>query len=428
MTGMVYVSCAKAELYRNGSWYDDPIFLNELTHGTAARHAPDVIAEIFPPYQYERPVPMLLGGGTDELQHVASVAHSTAESFKTGPATVLARVGDCCVSRSVIYLLRDNETFIIYETHRPSDRGVSHLRNENEIRLVDDYKRHDPFIAYLWVGSAGSMNYGHWLVDDLPRLAALTELRRLRPYAKIVIVTPECGPKLDALHAQTAGAIAAMLDIDNVELMTVARDARIFFQELYFVSPPTHHPVLKSPDAMNFVADYLQAATGSLSSAGGTLPRRLFVGREWTGARDLANQHEIAEMLSGHGFVSVETGTMPVLEQTRLFSHAEIVIGCMGASMTNSLFCPEGAGIGYISPHGWIETFYWDLASTRRQRYVACYGPSTPQDAPAWQKNFRVNPAHVQQMLDELAGNAETPTAKQSMAEDPAATFNPFRT
>ena len=165
MTGLTYVSCAKADLYRNGSWYDDPAFLNDLMHGPAARHAPEVVAEIFPPYQYERPVPTLLGGGADELQHVAAVAHSTAVSFKAGPATMLARAADCCVSQSVIYLLRDAETFVVYETHRPSDRAVSHLRNENEIRLVDEYKRYDPFIAYLWIGSAPSRPLHHSAYD-----------------------------------------------------------------------------------------------------------------------------------------------------------------------------------------------------------------------------------------------------------------------
>jgi hypothetical protein len=430
---MMYVSCAHADIYRNGSWFDDPVLLNEFRHGPSAARGPDIVAELYPAYSYERPDPALFGGGERERAQVESVARSTNTTFRNGAATGLARAENACVSRAVVYMLDEDNVRVVYETHRPHDRAVSVLRNDSEIRMVDEYRRADPFVAYLWVGSPGSKNYGHWLVDDLPKLRALSELRRLRPYAKIVIVTIDCGETHNTVHAQSAGAIAESLELENIELITVSWEARLFFQELYFVTPVTNHPVLKSPEAMRFVADHLTASLDSemLPPELRALPSRLFVERAWTGYRDLANQAEIADALAADGFVSIDPGTMPVLVQAMLFGAADMVIGCMGASMTNTLFCKPGTLIGHIAPEGWIETFYWDLAATRAQPYAACYGLSTPQDSPAWHKNYRVNPAEIARMRDRLENPVATAPSSSgppdpAIAARPSSTFDPF--
>lgn len=418
---MTYVSCAPATLYRDGGWYDDPALLDALRRDDAAAHAPEPVAEIFPPCRYERGLPALLGGSDPERAQVAAVARQTEADFTTTPAVLLARATDCCISRSVLYMLRDDQVRVLHETHRPNDRALAGLRNNDEIRLVDEYRRFDPYVAYLWIGSAGSADYAHWLVDDLPRLAALSELRRVRPYAKLVLVTPDCGPVQNAIHAQSAGAIAVSLGIDDVALLGVDREARIFFQELYLVTPVTHHPVLKSPDAMRFVAERLPHAPGlpDASARREPPPGRLFVPRRWTGARDLANQAEIAALLAGHGFVTVDVADMPVLDQARLFSGAAMVIGCMGPSMANTLFCAPGARIGCLAPQGWVETFFWDLAAARGQRYAACYGLTTPNNAPPWERNYRVNPADVEKLLQALSHDEPTPHRSEQ-------TFDPF--
>ncbi len=427
---MMYVSCAHSDMYRNGAWYDDPLLLDEFRHGRPASLGPDIVAELYAPFEYERPEPALFGGGDSERAHVAEVARSTSATFHKGAGSVLARAENACVSRAVVYMLDGSDVRVVYETHRPNDRQVSVLRNDSEIRMVDDYKRADPFVAYLWVGSPGSKNYGHWLVDDLPKLRAMAELRRQRPYARIVLVTLDCGTVHNAVHAQSAGAIAAALELEKVELITISWEARVFFQELYFTTPVTNHPVLKSPDAMRFVADHMESSLDEqfLPPALQAAPRRLFVERGWTGLRDLANQAEIAEELASDGFVAIDPGAMPVLVQAMLFSRAETVIGCMGASMTNTVFCRPGTQIGHIAPEGWIETFYWDLAATRAQPYAACFGNATPQDSPPWHKNYRVNPAEVARMrawLDDPGPAVADP--RETVAETRARTpFDPF--
>ena len=395
---MMYVSCAVGNIYRNGAWFDDPRLLNEFTNGSAASAAPEVCAEIYAPYAYQRTPPALFGDDVEDVKRVSAIAAATNRDYGCGPASVLVKVNDACVSRAIIYMISGTETRIVYETHRPNDRSASAMRHESDVRLVDDYRKADPFIAYFWLGSPGSMNYGHWLVDDLPRLYALTELRRMRPYAKIIVVTPDSGPAHNQVHVDSCAAICASLAVENVEIMFVSREAKVFFQELYFASPVTHHPVMKSPEAMRFVFDRVDPG----EVAADDLPKRLFIVRAWTGRRDLANQQEIISLLKSRGFRAVDTGGMPFLAQSRLLRNATVVVGCMGASMTNTLFAAEGSRIGHIAPQGWVEPFYWDLATVRRHHYAACYGTATPQEGPPWEKNFRVNPKRILEMVDFL--------------------------
>ena len=46
---MMYVSCARSNIYRNGSWFDDALLLNEFTDGGAADLSPEIVSELFPP-------------------------------------------------------------------------------------------------------------------------------------------------------------------------------------------------------------------------------------------------------------------------------------------------------------------------------------------------------------------------------------------
>ena len=167
------------------------------------------------------------------------------------------------------------------------------------------------------------------------------------------------------------------------------------------MTPVTQHPVLKSPDAMNWVGDGVFGDPPSAGELAG-LPTRIFVERGVTGRRDLINQAEIAALLAEQGFVAIATAEMPFPMQASLFRNAEVVVGCMGASMTNMIFSRPGTLSGYLAPEGWVETFYWDLAAIRGHRYAVCFGATGDQNLPPWQRNYRVNPETVREMLRHL--------------------------
>ncbi len=393
-----YVSCATGNIYRNGAWVDDPALLNEFVNGRAAGLAPDIVAEIYPPYCYERPLPRLFGDRQDLLDHVLDIARTTVASASRGAGSVLAKASNACISRSVLYLLLERETRVVYETYRPGDRSLTPLLPDPELRAVDRRFARDPRKAYLWIDSLGSANYGHWLVDDLARLQAITEVKRSTGAEQVCVVMLDVGERHNQVHRECLAAFGTARGLGQPEALFLHPTEKAFFEEVHFVTPVARHPVLKSPEAMAWVGD--TAFTDALSDReAAALPRRIFVKRGFTGNRDLSNQAKIGALLAEEGFVAIDTGAMPFLMQANIFRRAEIVIGCMGAAMTNMIFSRPGTPSGYLAPEGWVETFYWDLAAIRGHRYAVCFGKTAAPELPAWRRNYTVSPDAVRQML-----------------------------
>ena len=343
----------------------------------------------------------LFGDNPEAIGRARRIGQDIEARYPCGAGSVLARAETACVSRTVVYLLDKDKPRAVYETHRPNDRHVAPLRVDDEFRIVDRYFKSDPAKAYLWIGSVGSVNYGHWLVDDLPRLKALSELRHRRPHAALIVVTIRTGALHDQVHLDTCNLISNADQLGPVQVIVVEPEAKVFFEELFFVTPVSNHPGSKSPEALAYAAHSALSIPLTEEDAQ-SLPKRIFVKRAVSGLRDLLNQSEVEQFLGDNGFMSLDTATMPFMLQAGLFRNAELVIGCMGASMTNTVFSGAGTGVGYLAPNGWIEPFYWDLAAVRGHRYAACYGETAGGADVPWKANYSISMRTLGQMLDTL--------------------------
>lgn len=103
-----------------------------------------------------------------------------------------------------------------------------------------------------------------------------------------------------------------------------------------------------------------------------------------------------------YGFRTVDTERMGVARQASIFANARIVVGVMGAAMANTLFCKPDTCLVYLTPSGWTEPYYWDLASLRNHQYVVCFGPGIPTSGPAHMTSFRIDEAALPSVLREL--------------------------
>lgn len=183
-----------------------------------------------------------------------------------------------------------------------------------------------------------SLNYAHWLMDSLPRLAAidfqLSEMPVLLPRGAKAF-------HYDSLRALgIRQAIEMPADCVTVEkLRCVSAASRTGFPRAEFIQR------LRQKFREN--------------SAANTPPRRLYVSRELS-SRRVVNEEEVFAIFRSHGFEKVLCEELTFDEQLSLFSSAEMIAGPHGAGIYNLLFARPGATI--------IE-FYnplrWDSAAAR---------------------------------------------------------------
>lgn len=303
-------------------------------------------------------------------------------------ASVVLRIDDAVVEASVIQCLKDGRSSILYESFRFPDRlGSVPPPASFDLPFADFQRRRR---AYLYLGSLGSSNYGHWLVDDLPRARAWLELRRLGITCTIVL--PAFGGRIDEVRVQSLQALIH----PRIEVQFIPHDQPCRLSNLYYATPVSFHPRIKIPAAMDFVRSN---AVASLRAANDEPTERLFIARRPPHSRAIVNFDEVWALLAARGFRMVETEGLEFQEQVALFRNARIVVGQMGAAMTNTLFCHPATSLVYLAPLGWTEPFYLDLAALGGQQYNILFGPPS-DDGPPHRSDFTVPVVHLKERLN----------------------------
>ncbi len=280
----------------------------------------------------------------------------------------------------VIYVEAIGEPALLFETHTANDRRF--VTAPRSCTILDTFINHDaqPSSCTIFIGSAGSFNYGHWLVDDLPRLKAVHALRARFPTLKIRVLLSLLGDVIDGIRRECTQQYLSNIDNYSIEFL----DCKIPYKisNLFYASPVSLHPATKLPAAIAWVAE--QAATFRGDAPQDRLRSdRIFVTRRPPDSRILLNHEEIAEFLIRHGFIVVDVNGLSFSQQLDLFRDADVIVGCMGAAMTNTILCASPVTVVMLVPEGWVEPFYWDLAAVRGDRYAACYGEPDNKDIAA---------------------------------------------
>jgi capsular polysaccharide biosynthesis protein len=177
----------------------------------------------------------------------------------------------------------------------------------------------------------------------------------------------------------------------DVHIDLIDPDNAQYFPKVYYVTPVTDHPLSKSPIAMDYAArESVSALLRGASVERDGHAERIFVGRR-NGYRNLLNMDALRQRLSKMCFRYVDAEALSFAQQVETFSQATVVVGLMGAAMTNTLFCRPTTPVIHLAPRGWIEPFYFDLAAVRGHRYHALYGDIDDTGRPPHLSDFVID-------------------------------------
>ena len=361
-----------ARTYGNGGWYAD--FRPPLISEPAGRW----IGSLFPAYRYDRPAPFAtIGEGP-----LSALYAQYDTMYRDGASSDVYEFENVVLYDRTLYAHGTEGWEPLYETHREQEREFKRVPFSPEF-LASAKHASNPLKHYFYVGTVGSENYAHWLVDDLPRIAALSALPK-----ETTILIDGYFPAIDRARLDS---IRAMMPDSAVGI--IDKTSCFFFERLYYATPPSYHPFLKSPDAIATVA--------TLAIRDTTAPRRLFVRRSalW---RNMTDEAAVVDALTPLGFTPVSLENVPFAEQVLLFSNAQLVVGVAGAAMGNTIFSPPDIPVIYLAGEGFTDPFYWDLAAVKRQRYAVCTGAVEYPERPTFSP-FELGSARIRELKELIA-------------------------
>ena len=226
--------------------------------------------------------------------------------------------------------------FILYGHQMHSyEHAIRHKLDEEYLLPIRDLKIRDvagPVVS-LQVGAYPV--YGHWLVDILPQIYALTEIGfRLKD---LQFVLPDLLPGYYREFFSYCGVNESQILIHdhNREILNCAT-----------IIVPTHMNNTRAlmpgfRRCAEWFRDNVERQHGSLRDE--SRPKRLFVARQdQTSGRPLVNRDEIIELARARGFHIMLPEKLPLVEQWRYFASADIVVGEYGSALHSSIVCHTG--------------------------------------------------------------------------------------
>jgi capsular polysaccharide biosynthesis protein len=218
----------------------------------------------------------------------------------------------------------------------------------------------DETVAVL-TSHCGWFNYGHWINDTVPRLHLLENSGVA--YDRIVI------PDEFGFHRD----MTALLGIDRAKMIT-ARDLHLEARRLVV---PNFPGIYGAPPA--WACRYVRETF--VKPAAAAARRRLLVSRNKPGAaRQILNEDALLAALRPLGFERVFPEDFAFPDEVNLFRDAEIVIGALGAGMSNCIWCRPGAAMIELFSPCYVEVTNWLIANQvgLRYAYALGLGPARP--------------------------------------------------
>ena len=384
---MRYQISNKNELYGAGGYYDSSLPESAIgaieDHGT---YRVQRLAEVYAGSHYKRVPCNIVSDDSAFLETVSSIFASINAEYNYCAPSLAFEIENCFIHDSVIYLNGKPGPAIFYPTHRGNDRPFVRLLDKADGATLNAKVFNARGRRAFYLASAGSFNYGHWLVDDLPRVKWL--LDSCRPTTIIL----QSFPGMDKIRAES---IAALLSQSQVNLRFMDQGETLAFKNLTYVSPISFHPYVKNLAAVTYIRGVVRQRLGT----GLVKSERLFIKRRPERGRSLTNLAEVEALLGTFGFSSIDPEDYGFEDQAKIFSGAKVIVGTMCAAMCNSLFTQSGAQLVYLAPDGWAEPFYWDLASLLGHSYSAVHGPRAGLSDLPHLDNFAINIELLKSML-----------------------------
>lgn len=380
--------------------------------------------------------------GSDHREHIASgTALSPPPPVFGRPRTAEVEapvrgfftcvLEDVVVSSTSNVLLTDGVALLDVQGHERDDDldlgvdPIAVVRDGNDLLTVGPA---DPSVLRrvpeaIWLTGVHSANFGHWLMEFLPKIWASLD----QPgFAETPILVDRDMPSqhLEALRLFTH---------PEQPVLFLERHAAVRVDRLWVASQltylavgprpreePTGPAPSLAPDPFRELIGRALAAIGGVNDPGRPDvtpreggPRRIYLTRDSSQHRRLTNAEPVEARLTAKGFAPYDFGELPFDEQFRLIRGADHVIGQNGSAMLITLLGRPGLRIGGLAqPYLREWEWYSDACQALGQQLEIVVGRITHEHpAYVWMSDYEIDLADLDAYLEATVADDDASAA-----------------
>lgn len=240
--------------------------------------------------------------------------------------------------------------------------------------------------------NAANHVYGHWITDCLMRLEGVERYQEMTGRKPLLIINPN-------LRAW---------QVDSLKLLGYGVDDYIqwkwnlkrFNVERLVVPSFRRQGTWIEPSACQWLRQRMLSNLPPIEKQELPFSRRIYISRMKGSGRRVINEDEVMEVLKPFGFISYTLENMNFLEEVRLFSQAEIIVGSHGSGLTNMVFSQNQPTI--IDLFGsWYTNWFFNLSASLGCQYACLKCQSSGQDYRLTRDNIIVDTAKLKQLVEQ---------------------------
>lgn len=204
----------------------------------------------------------------------------------------------------------------------------------------------------IFIFKAGKSNYGHVLIEMLPKLELLSNIN----IEKCHLIIPSMPDKF-------RNNLISFIDLcyPNKFQYFFMTTQYLKVSNLIYPGPVTKHNSIKSDYVTQF-SNKVLTLIGHISSN-----RKIYVSRRGTKKRVPTNEAEIESFFYNKGYEVIRPEEYSWLDQARLFYAAKSIVGVSGAALSNLIYS-RSADVWFFDP-SLYDFFFFDLASKGCNRF-----------------------------------------------------------
>ncbi len=208
------------------------------------------------------------------------------------------------------------------------------------------------------IASALASGYGHWLLDELPRLLSLP---------------PDAAGTLLAHTAEPYARLALAQHGWRGALLQPGRTTH--HQGEHLIVPSLLGSVVQpSPRALDLITTFTAGLPVENSVSSG---ERLYLSRARAQRRRVTNEPELRALLEAAGFTALHLEDLTWPEQIQAFRRAKVIVAPHGAGLANLAFCAPGTRVIELFHRSYVHGCFWRLAALRSLDYRPLITPGS---------------------------------------------------
>ena len=213
-------------------------------------------------------------------------------------------------------------------------------------------------------GGAARGNYGHWLIDVLPRLWLVKETNFLEKIDWFIVPQYRHDFQKETL---------AHFGVEAHQVIEGNEDLHIRATRLVASTHPRGARSFLIPD---WIVDFYQQNFDLDRYESAESPRFIYISRKDSSQRKVIDEDLLIHELENLNFKSLELSQYNFYQKLKLFRNAEFIVSPTGAGLATLFFCKKNSKILEIFSESFVHTHYYNVAKSVGLRYQYLVFPS----------------------------------------------------